>query len=399
MENQTHEESKTIYIELELVVDIYSLIFWCVRFHLELNHQIQIDNKEVSILYGKSLHKGIKDLLTNQSGGFKNDKDVEAEISKIIDSVKTYGKTLKPMVPNVHVLKTLEKDENLSIEFFSYLESDTLSTVINEGYLALASKTRSIDELIESTDTFTSKSNIIIFGCSIYFTELDKLAKDKEATLLHVRHAKDEVSKVELNSHATLDSIKFEDYSLPKFSHWYDDSLKKVELHRELKTSELPFWESTLPIEKTQLQGKVVNGFKRGSKELGVPTANLALTAEFVKKLEFLFPGVYCGTVQFSTYENNEKELKDKYGDDFKSKLLPTAISIGWNPSYDNNQRTVESYILDEFENDFYGEELKVEITHYIRAESNYTTLDHLIMAIHNDIETTKKMVGVGWVN
>ena len=97
--------------------------------------------------------------------------------------------------------------------------------------------------------------------------------------------------------------------------------------------------------------------------------------------------------MQFLSYESNENELIDKYGDKYKNQKLRTALSIGWNPSYDNTQRTIEAYILEEFENDFYGEELRIEVTHYIRAESNYVALDHLIMAIHNDIETTKHTI------
>jgi len=85
----------------------------------------------------------------------------------------------------------------------------------------------------------------------------------------------------------------------------------------------------------------------------------------------------------------------EKYGEKFAETKLRTALSIGWNPSYDNNQRTIEAYILDEFDTDFYGEELEVEVSHYIRAESNYSSLNHLIMAIHNDIETTKHTITI----
>lgn len=99
--------------------------------------------------------------------------------------------------------------------------------------------------------------------------------------------------------------------------------------------------------------------------------------------------------MKFLSYESNRDELLEKFGENFTQVKLRTALSIGWNPSYDNSHRTIEAYILDEFENDFYGEELEIEMSHYIRAESNYSSLDHLIMAIHNDIETTKQTVAV----
>lgn len=166
-----------------------------------------------------------------------------------------------------------------------------------------------------------------------------------------------------------------------------------MELNREINTPELPFWKGAIPLDSILLQGIVVKGFGRGSKDLGVPTANLDLSTENIEKIDHLLPGVYSGIVEFASYESNKDELLEKFGDNFTSVKLRSAISIGYNPSYDNTQRTIEAYILEKFENDFYGEALKVHLTHYIRAEANYSSFDHLIMAIHNDIETTKHLV------
>jgi riboflavin kinase len=52
-------------------------------------------------------------------------------------------------------------------------------------------------------------------------------------------------------------------------------------------------WGSQIPVPDFLLSGKVVRGFGRGSKQLGVPTANLEMTDENKEKTKSLIPGVY----------------------------------------------------------------------------------------------------------
>ena len=35
------------------------------------------------------------------------------------------------------------------------------------------------------------------------------------------------------------------------------------------------------------------------------------------------------------------------------------VTSVGWNPQYDNKEKSVEVHILHDFKEDFYGEEMK----------------------------------------
>jgi FAD synthase len=107
-----------------------------------------------------------------------------------------------------------------------------------------------------------------------------------------------------------------------------------------------------------------VEGFKRGSKQLGVPTANIEMTEENVTKAKALVPGVYTakGTLNGKQYA--------------------CALSVGWNPTYDNPTKTVEVYILHQFEEDFYGDHLTVVLSHFIRAEALFSGFDELILAI-----------------
>jgi len=115
-------------------------------------------------------------------------------------------------------------------------------------------------------------------------------------------------------------------------------------------------------------QGLVVKGFGRGSKELGIPTANFPdATIEALPKS--FTTGVYFGWASVSGGE-----------------ALPMVMSIGWNPYYKNERLSMETHIMHAFGRDFYDEIMRVCIAGWIRGEEDFKGLDDLIAAIHADI-------------
>lgn len=60
-------------------------------------------------------------------------------------------------------------------------------------------------------------------------------------------------------------------------------------------------------------------------------------------------------------------------------------MSIGWNPYFNNSKKTIEPWLLHEFKEDFYGEELRLVVVGYIRPEANFPSLESLIERIHED--------------
>ncbi|XP_063313260.1 riboflavin kinase [Pelobates fuscus] len=122
-------------------------------------------------------------------------------------------------------------------------------------------------------------------------------------------------------------------------------------------------------------RGEVVKGFGRGSKELGIPTANFP--EHVVDSLPSeLTTGIYYGW--------------GCVGDGHVHKMV---MSIGWNPYYKNTKKSVETHIIHRFEEDFYGEMLTIVIVGYIRPERSFESLDALIDAIHGDIDEAKKQL------
>lgn len=118
-----------------------------------------------------------------------------------------------------------------------------------------------------------------------------------------------------------------------------------------------------------KITASVVHGFGRGSKELGIPTANLNME-EVGDKCE-LKAGIYYGWT-------NLKEV-----------MYETVVSIGWNPFYKNEKKTIEAHLLQKLP-DFYGERISILICGFLREECNFDKLDDLISCIHSDIRVAK---------
>lgn len=122
-------------------------------------------------------------------------------------------------------------------------------------------------------------------------------------------------------------------------------------------------------------RGQVVRGFGRGSKQLGIPTANFP--EQVVDNLPAdVSTGIYYGWASVGN------------GDVHKM-----VVSIGWNPYYKNVKKSMETHIIHTFKEDFYGEILNVAIVGYLRPEKNFDSLESLISAIQGDIEEAKKQL------
>jgi len=124
----------------------------------------------------------------------------------------------------------------------------------------------------------------------------------------------------------------------------------------------------------------VVRGFGRGSKALGIPTANFE--QHVIDHLPDTLPtGIYFGWAKV--------DLQGK-----GNKIYKMVTSIGWNPFFNNERKSMETHILHQFPEDFYGSNMKVCLVGYIRDERNFNSLDELKEAINTDIETAEKELG-----
>ncbi|KAL6760948.1 Flavokinase-domain-containing protein [Haematococcus lacustris] len=123
------------------------------------------------------------------------------------------------------------------------------------------------------------------------------------------------------------------------------------------------------------IQGKVIKGFGRGSKELGIPTANVDPSA-LLDVLSGAVTGIYCGWASINA----------------EPKVYPMCMSLGYNPFFGNDEKTAEPWLLaEEPLPPFYGSEIRLVVVGYIRPEANFNSLQALVDRIHEDAATTRR--------
>ncbi|KAI1929457.1 riboflavin kinase [Ophidiomyces ophidiicola] len=172
--------------------------------------------------------------------------------------------------------------------------------------------------------------------------------------------------------------------------------------------------ETPFPI---RLSGAVIKGFGRGSKELGIPTANIP--AEGLSEHPSLNSGVYYGVAALDPRKFEPSNTSDK-----ETRIFPCVLSIGYNPFYKNTEIHILPHLslesapsvsplasdsTDSTSNsnnneivdkprhhfhhfpDFYGTPLNLLILGYIRPEYDYVSLEALVEDIRVDCEVAKR--------
>ncbi len=120
------------------------------------------------------------------------------------------------------------------------------------------------------------------------------------------------------------------------------------------------------------IYGLVVHGAKRGGDLLGFPTANILEDSFIVPK-----NGVYLTRTQI---------LSEKY----QNKVFNSITNIGYNPTFDNQKKSIETFIFD-FNEDIYGLNIQIQFLQFLRDEKKFNSITELSMQIKKDIEQSKK--------
>lgn len=125
------------------------------------------------------------------------------------------------------------------------------------------------------------------------------------------------------------------------------------------------------PAAPVMLRGHVTTGFGRGSKQLGIPTANLP-PAPLMGQLKSLSTGVYFGWARVG-------------GDSHVHKMV---MNLGRRPTFEDDEPelSVEIHIMHKFADDFYGKELRAIVLGFLRPEIKFGGLQDLLSRIHTDI-------------
>lgn len=196
--------------------------------------------------------------------------------------------------------------------------------------------------------------------------------------------AKDFISKILYNSLNAKYIIIGEDYKFGKNASGDKETLKKYEDEFSYKTEVLEFElddgkkisSRTIrdlikegKVEKAKedlgrpykIRGEVGHGYKRG-RTLNFPTANLDLNFSYTIPAD----GVYLTRIK--VLDNYH------YG----------LTNIGSNPTFENKERKIETYILD-FNKDIYGKNLSIEFLEFFRGDFKFNSKEELIEQMEKD--------------
>jgi riboflavin kinase len=214
-----------------------------------------------------------------------------------------------------------------------------------------------------------------------------------------------------------------------------------------------------LPI---RIVSRVVRGFGRGSKDLGIPTANLATSNNSgdddldngggggggtttrialsagrrdeidgpAPTLEDLPTGIYWGFCRIGEIAAQQvlaaspsSLMREEDGNSSSSssssnpninnhralgRTLKCAVSIGYNPTYGNDVKTIEPHLIapqddprrhasscqETLFSDFYGHPCRLSVVGYLRPELPFEGLDKLTQAIKSDIAQAERLAG-----
>jgi riboflavin kinase / FMN adenylyltransferase len=113
------------------------------------------------------------------------------------------------------------------------------------------------------------------------------------------------------------------------------------------------------------IEGNVLKGYGRGG-DIGFPTINIETEFEIIPK-----NGVYI----------SEVEVDDKK---FRS-----VTNIGYNPTFNNQDRSIETFILD-FSDNLYGKGVALHFHERIRDEIKFSNVDELKHRIGMDVNAAR---------
>lgn len=115
-----------------------------------------------------------------------------------------------------------------------------------------------------------------------------------------------------------------------------------------------------------QLSG-VVTTFQGNGRKLGYPTANL-------KTKISLQDGVYFGFADLGKYTHH-----------------PALIFVGQPITVGDAERRVEAHLLDVADKDYYGQTLRLQISHFHRPNQLFASVDELVVAMKSDEASARR--------
>lgn len=116
------------------------------------------------------------------------------------------------------------------------------------------------------------------------------------------------------------------------------------------------------------IDGSVIHGHKRGT-SMGIHTANISTQNELLPS-----DGVYATAVSYN------------------NKLFKSVTNIGFNPTFENTERSIETHIFD-FDEEIYHQDIRLIFAEKLRDEIKFVNPAALVKQIEKDIKNAKDIL------
>eukprot|EP01022_Parablepharisma_sp_SALTPOND_P008732 TRINITY_DN1367_c0_g1_i1.p1 TRINITY_DN1367_c0_g1~~TRINITY_DN1367_c0_g1_i1.p1 ORF type:complete len:517 (-),score=22.63 TRINITY_DN1367_c0_g1_i1:1311-2765(-) len=359
------EEAKTksvVAMDICMLTDIESLHFEIIRNYVYQKKDTRISTQQMSLLDNRGLEEGTAFLL--ESVHLKElVKDSFLSIKAQFDSLT---KIMKPQILAHFLVEQLARI-GVDVIAYSFYEKE-VNSVIESTVLPLFKKVKlipadSLPSVLSGYEHYIilAKGNVARvpvpsdqpIGCNIakthiYSEQVHLCVRQKRLFYAQGRQwqfagrelAEDGKTCKNLTGRIwytlwSIQQIGIKDCAWPK-------EVFKVDLERVCTKSEENLWGSVIKFpEGREFVGKVVTGFGRGSKDLNIPTgkygatysiANIDVFEEYKATSEELMPGVYSGIAEFVEKAPGTTDVKKRY---------LGVLSVGWNPHFDNRNKTI----------------------------------------------------------
>ena len=256
----------------------------------------------------------------------------------LIPVVITFNKSPKEIINNDPVRSIYETGikkkliENLGVkEIISIDFDDSIKSLKANEFVSLLKKYLKLKVLVVGEDTTIGK---------------DKIGK------------KNGLSDLLLKFDANLKSIEIKESNKKKIS--------SSEIKKQIFNGNFKEVNENLT-NKYFMEGNIVEGKKLG-RELGYPTANLNFSKEIVMPKDGIYKTISV----------------------LGNKSYSSITSIGNNPTFNEELKTVETYIID-FNKNIYNQKLKIIFIDFIREQIKFDNEEDLIIQMNKDLKNYER--------
>ena len=255
----------------------------------------------------------------------------------LIPVVITFNKSPKEIINNDPIRSIYETEtkkkliENLGVKEIISIDFDnSIKSLKANEFVSLLKKYLKLKVLVMGEDTTIGK---------------DKIGK------------KNGLSDLLLKFDANLKSIEIKESNKKKIS--------SSEIKKQIFNGNFKEVNENLP-NKYFMEGNIVEGKKLGRK-LGYPTANLNFSKEIVMPKDGIYKTISV----------------------LGNKSYNSITSIGNNPTFNEELKTVETYIID-FNKNIYNQKLKIVFIDFIREQIKFDNEEDLVIQMNKDLKIMK---------